>query len=218
MPEIEAIPTPTNKLEEGRVRVLRPMKHHETPPTLIMVGEEALSKDDCDLIIAEHQKVTKSKVHVGDGNVITPENKQLLNNQIPWKYDLNGMVITVIPQDTNAFNKITEIVDNFMPKNPDYGMITYMTIQEYPQGTFFATHKDDAESNDSATVVFTLNDEFEGGRFHIKGHSIAQRRGTMVAFNNNTEILHSVEPVTKGTRFSLCIWFCPFEELENEEL
>jgi len=40
----------------------------------------------------------------------------------------------------------------------------------------------------------------------------------MVAFNNNTEILHSVEPVTKGTRFSLCIWFCPFEELENEEL
>ena len=53
MPEIEAIPTPTDKLEEGRVRVLRPMKHHETPPTLIMVGEEALSKDDCDLIIAE---------------------------------------------------------------------------------------------------------------------------------------------------------------------
>lgn len=213
-----AIPAPTNKLDEGRVRVLRPLKHHDTPPTLIMIAEECLSHEDCDIILIEHKNTVESKVSVGDGNVITPHKKELLENHVPWKYDLNGTKITVIPQDTNAFNIITEIVDPFLPKNDDYGMITYMTIQEYPQGTFFGTHKDDADSNDSATVVFTLNEEFEGGQFHIKGHTIAQRKGSMVAFNNNTEIFHSVDPILRGTRFALCIWFCPFEELDNEDV
>ena len=218
MPEIATFTTNPyqSKLEEGRVKVLRPMKHHDVLPTLIMLAEEALSKDDGDLIILEHEKLSLSKVDIGDGNVVTPHNKELLNNQVPWKYDLNNMRISVIPHETRAFNTITEIVDSFMPKNEDYGMITYMTIQEYPTGTFFATHKDDAESNDTATVVFTLNDTFEGGRFQINGHSIAQRLGSMIAFNNNTKILHSVEPITKGTRFALCIWFCSFEELTED--
>jgi hypothetical protein len=115
-----AIPTPTNKLEEGRVRVIRPLKHLETPPTLIMIAEEALSKDDCDIIINEHASTVEAKVSVGDGNVVTPHKKELLNNHMPWKYDLNGIKITVVPQETNAFNIITEIVDPFLPKNDDY--------------------------------------------------------------------------------------------------
>ena len=68
-----------NTLEEGRVKVLRPMKHHDVLPTLIMIAEEALSKDDCDLIISEHEKLSLSKVDIGDGNVVTPHNKELLN-------------------------------------------------------------------------------------------------------------------------------------------
>ena len=127
MPEhFSTQPYTKNPLEEGRVKVIRPMEHHDILPTLIMIAEEALSKDDCDLIIREHEILSLSKVDIGDGNVVTPHNKELLNNQVPWKYDLNNIRISVIPQDTRAFNTITEIVDNFLPKNEDYGMITYL--------------------------------------------------------------------------------------------
>ena len=86
-----------------------------------------------------------------------------------------------------------------------------MIIQEYPTGTFFPTHKDDADGRDTGTIIFTLNDEFQGGELMVNGHMLKCRKGTMIAFNNNTRTFHSVEPISRGVRFTLCIWFGKFE-------
>ena len=42
MPEhFSTQPYTKNPLEEGRVKVIRPMEHHDILPTLIMIAEEA---------------------------------------------------------------------------------------------------------------------------------------------------------------------------------
>ena len=110
-----------------------------------------------------------------------------------------------------------EVVDPFLPKNEDYTGVNYMTIQAYPEDTFFATHKDDADGKDTGTVIFFLNEDFKGGNLLVNGHTIMGRTGTMVAFNNNTRTYHSVEPIWGGTRYTLCIWFGMFEtEIQDD--
>jgi hypothetical protein len=210
MPELKGVIHPT--LDDGRVNVARPLQHHEESGQLIMIADECLSPQDCDLIMMEYQKVSQSKVNIDEKNSVMPENEKLLEGNIPWKYATeDNRKICVIPQTSSAFNIITEIVDNFMPKNDDYEGINYMTIQEYPTGTFFPTHKDDADGRDTGTIIFTLNDEFQGGELMVNGHMLKCKRGTMIAFNNNTRTFHSVEPISKGVRFTLCIWFGKFE-------
>ena len=82
-----------------------------------------------------------------------------------------------------------------------------MTIQEYPKDSCFPIHKDDADSMDSGTVIFFLNNNFTGGNLLINGHTILGKTGTMVAFDNCTKTYHSVEPIFDGIRYTLCIWF-----------
>jgi PKHD-type hydroxylase len=59
------------------------------------------------------------------------------------------------------------------------------------------------------TVLAILNDEFEGGRFWIKGSGDdrvypVQTKGSVIVFPSF--MLHGVEPVTLGPRYSLVTW------------
>lgn len=61
---------------------------------------------------------------------------------------------------------------------------------------------------DLSSVIF-LNDDFEGGDFvfpHLRIR-IRPEPGLMVCFPSTEDYLHQVEPVTKGTRYSLVTWF-----------
>ena len=63
----------------------------------------------------------------------------------------------------------------------------------------------------SMTIV--LNDDYEGGEFEFLNDKnlIKQKTGTIIVFPSY--IVHKVKPVTKGTRYSLVVWFCgePFK-------
>ena len=58
------------------------------------------------------------------------------------------------------------------------------------------------------SLVFFLNDDFEGGDFIFPEHNIRVRPkpGMMVCFPSNHHYLHGVEPVTKGKRYSIVTW------------
>ena len=58
------------------------------------------------------------------------------------------------------------------------------------------------------SIVFYLNDEFEGGDFIFPELKIRVRPepGMMVCFPSNHNYMHGVEPVTKGKRYSIVSW------------
>lgn len=63
----------------------------------------------------------------------------------------------------------------------------------------------------SMTIV--LNEDYEGGEFEFfdEKRLIKEKLGTVIVFPSY--MLHRVKPVTKGTRYSLVVWFCgePFK-------
>ncbi len=58
------------------------------------------------------------------------------------------------------------------------------------------------------SIVFYLNDEFEGGDFIFPELKIRIRPepGMMICFPSNHHYMHGVEPVTKGKRYSIVSW------------
>ena len=59
----------------------------------------------------------------------------------------------------------------------------------------------------SMTIV--LNNDYEGGEFQFfnyKDQLIKEKKGTVIVFPSY--MVHRVRPVTKGTRYSLVVWFC----------
>ena len=55
------------------------------------------------------------------------------------------------------------------------------------------------------SMVFYLNDDFEGGDFIFPEHHIRVRPkpGMMICFPSSHHYLHGVEPVTRGKRYSI---------------
>jgi len=57
------------------------------------------------------------------------------------------------------------------------------------------------------SMSIVLNDEYEGGEFEFFAKdTVLSKRGTIIVFPSYMQ--HRVKPVTKGTRYSLVIWFC----------
>jgi predicted 2-oxoglutarate/Fe(II)-dependent dioxygenase YbiX len=83
---------------------------------------------------------------------------------------------------------------------------------KYPAGGRYTAHLDTFlnpnEECRKLTVLTFLNDDFEGGRFYIQdGHERyypPQTKGTVLVFPSF--LLHGVEDVTSGTRYSAVCW------------
>ncbi len=58
------------------------------------------------------------------------------------------------------------------------------------------------------SMVFYLNDDFEGGDFIFPEHHIRVRPepGMLVCFPSSHHYMHGVEPVTRGKRYSIVCW------------
>lgn len=87
----------------------------------------------------------------------------------------------------------------------------------YNIGDFYGPHCDADENNKrilSISVQLSKPSEYEGGDLCLHGiggspSPVTNEQGTVVIFPSN--LLHEVEPVTKGTRYSLVQWFKGYE-------
>jgi len=70
------------------------------------------------------------------------------------------------------------------------------------------------------SLVFYLNNDFEGGDFIFPEHKVRVRPepGMMICFPSNHHYLHGVEPVTKGKRYSIVTWATVKGHLSLEEI
>ena len=57
--------------------------------------------------------------------------------------------------------------------------------------------------------IFYINDDYEGGEieFPLKKYSYKPRANSLVVFPSTNEYLHGVKKITKGTSYTVAIWF-----------
>lgn len=126
----------------------------------------------------------------------------------------------------NPFYDI-EISQSEMPQMLSYGIgghykphIDAESLWKTPEGELIWKKSIDRD----LSIVMFLNDDFDGGDFIFPELKVRVRPepGMMVCFPSNHHYRHGVEPVTKGTRYSIVCWaqvkgFQTMEE-QNKEL
>ena len=173
--------------------------------------ENFLTREECDQIIllGEHVGLLEMKssriIHgkLIEENISYEGNKRmgcyfyddLLENE---KLKILGDKIINLSNDLNPF------------KGVNYFKIPKYSFNRYCSGDFLNWHADNHEILNGATITFIiqLNDEYEGGNVNyiIDGtnHTIPKKFGSVLIFDSN--IVHSVDKVIKGTRYSLNVW------------
>lgn len=124
----------------------------------------------------------------------------------------------------SLFHEIGASLLSIKPRVEEYFQMTLQGLQgiqflQYSPGDYFHTHADEFEqpsdSSRKISIILFLNSGFQGGDVvlykdadHYRGgngfHIVAQE-GLLIAFSSY--LLHEVEEVLTGKRFSLVSWF-----------
>ena len=212
---VEGYDQPTQALEEVNERfedTLASLEDIERYDDFIMVLPSNITEEGCDLIIQQHMNLPFCEVEETEYQQFKPIDVQ---DGMSYKYEHhNGIDYSVILDGTKEFKNIIQVFEGVISDHPDFGRINFMQVAHYHQDSFFPPHKDIADSNDTATMMILLNDNYRGGNIQVNGNIIANASGTVVSFNNSTQVWHSVDPILEGERFALLVWFGREDELD----
>ena len=91
--------------------------------------------------------------------------------------------------------------------------INQIDLLKYSPGGKYNVHTDNFSTTPrSLSVIMNLNDDYEGGDLIFTNQQekeikrLKLGKGTIVFFPSNFLYPHSIEPITKGTRYSIVSW------------
>ena len=131
-------------------------------------------------------------------------------------YTLNNNYVS----DKVYFKHIMDLIYTFVPnynvkfKHQFGRKLTQVDILKYKPGGKYTIHVDhDLSSTRTLSCIINLNNEYEGGDF-VFYHPVTEKeykrikckKGTMIFFPSNFLFPHSIEPLTKGIRYSIVSW------------
>lgn len=188
------------------------VKYADIPDYDIQEIPNFLTPEECNKIIElSNGKLFPSKVY--------SQNEDLLSNnsrisQQCWLTDDNPLIKDISERVKQVTNTI--------------GQQEQLQVVNYPKGGFFSPHYDACEGDDSycsrmngsdgprlLTVLFYLNDNFEGGEtvFPRINKSVKPEKGKAVIFRNVdengviiTQALHGGEPIKSGEKWIANKW------------
>ena len=108
-----------------------------------------------------------------------------------------------------------EVIRRYQEKHPDFvcQRHTDFRLNKYSYGGFMSRHVDNIHhshgqeyGNPQASALLFLNDDYEGGHFHISGLRYETKKGSAIIFPSNFMFPHEVNLITKGTRYSIVTW------------
>jgi predicted 2-oxoglutarate/Fe(II)-dependent dioxygenase YbiX len=161
-----------------------------------------------------------------DLSVFDPD-KTNATGQTSWIVDKQTRDTQIVPMG-NLFPKIEQLLRHAVKEiiNPFYQCEVHSSeipqVLSYGIGGHYKPHIDGEsiwvtprgekiwkKSTDrDISMVFYLNDDFEGGDFVFPELKVRVRPepGMMVCFPSNHQYMHGVEPVTRGKRYSIVTW------------
>ena len=165
------------------------MIHHR------VIQEQVFTKEECEYILSFTSNNTYTKSEIND---VDKERKVEHRARNSEEIKLDGSVFNVL-----------------LPKLEKFGirlMPDYVSIIKYDVGCFFKKHLDaDKSQNRYKSMVVQLSDknDYDDGDMIYYIDDIPTKFGkdigNVVIFNS--DVLHEVTPITRGTRYSLVIWF-----------
>jgi hypothetical protein len=92
-------------------------------------------------------------------------------------------------------------------------IINDIQILKYVPGGFYEFHIDHGTSTPrTLSMIYFVNDDYEGGELHFKLWKedkimkIEKKSNRLIIWPSNFMYPHAVQPVTKGTRYSVVLW------------
>ena len=170
------------------------------------VVKKGVSDNFCDNLIKEYSKdeTKKEQPFIGGGD------DPLVNINL----DVRNVLRVMLPQNQGIGATLTSCGLNINHEKWQYN-ITHSNQTEflmYDVNGKYEAHVDTfhqhSEQTRKLTVIAILNDGFEGGKFYImNSHEKIyppQEKGDIIVFPSF--MVHGVEPVTKGKRFTVVTW------------
>ena len=166
------------------------------------IVQNAVSEAYCDELIQEYSKTEVEKLPstIGVNRSIDLDVRNVQRVGLPF-YAGVGATLTAVGLNTN--NQIWKY--NITHSNQSEFLMYDVRGKYETHVDTFHIHSTETRK---LTVLLFLNDDFEGGKFYIanthKRIYPEQKKGTILIFPSFMP--HGVEPVTKGTRYSVITW------------
>jgi hypothetical protein len=179
-----------------------------TPEALQELQEHARNSSTTDLSVFDPDKTNAT----GETSWIV--DKDIRDTQIiefgPLFPKIEELFKNIVKHIINPFYGI-EVWDSEVPQFLRYGVGGHYSPHIDGRSIWVAPNGDKIwrKSTDrSLSAVLYINDDFEGGEFafpdlHIQ---VKPKPGLLVCFPSDQNYLHSVLPVTQGTRYSIVTW------------
>lgn len=105
---------------------------------------------------------------------------------------------------------------NFTDALPQELTSDVFLVNKYSEGEYYKWHCDQSSNFDGTlesqrilSVLFYLNDSFEGGETKFLFGDIKPKKGSCLLFPSNFMFPHYSFPITKGVKYSLASWLSP---------
>lgn len=179
----------------------------------IVVFENIISNDLCDIILSEYKNSNDWKVGaVGADSAINSNirNTSVIALGAPIILEKNPQVRKYI--DREMFKCAGTVLSKYNELFPKSGMIrdTGYALLRYTPDQFYTEHVDCSNANPrSISCSFAINDDYDGGEFSFweKEKVYRLKKGDCIMFPSNFMYPHEIIPVTKGIRYSIVTWF-----------
>jgi hypothetical protein len=176
-----------------------------------------LKPEECDILIQEFEQKKDNSLIEASKNYIT--------NTIE---ESTFKVVPLIPK-TDSFNfirqKSKEVIDIYLEylDEPKFFFTStlkehlrfshYYRIMKYETGASIHPHSDHEEGI-YGSLTFNLNEDYEGGEFKFfnGNYTIPLAKGDALIFPADFFWVHEVNPVTKGSRYSINSFLCSSSE------
>ena len=166
-----------------------------------------VDKNFCDEVIKLSKKQCKNYFKIGSKGLVNKDERNVLGHHLDPK-DHKIMFNKIVEEITRLY-KFYKIKFPYLRTNK----INQIDLLKYNEGGKYGYHVDTyTDFTRTLSVIINLNNEYEGGdlifvdqkNFEIK--KIKLGIGSAVFFPSNFMYPHGIQPITKGTRYSIVAW------------
>ena len=177
----------------------------------IKLIEKFLNEDECNYLIdlGESMSLMSMKSSKIVNGKLVDTNLDYKGNKRLGCYFTDEILLDPVIEAQSK--KIIKTSNDLKPFNSiEYIKIPKYSFNKYSEGDFLEWHEDKHEIINGATITYIiqLNDDYEGGfvKYVESGveREVPKIKGSVFIFDSN--ITHSVEPITSGKKYSLNVF------------
>lgn len=180
----------------------------------LMVFDRVCNPTLCDELTNLFQNIPSDMEFEGETFPL-PKDKSI--KAFRYEYD-DGVQVAIVDLDSAMADSITRKLDFCLPKGLFFGELDGIRFDKSIEGEMVNWSLNETFLVDEVcgTVIIYLNDDLVGGEYCVNGHTIPVRQGTVIGHNFNTNMFTCFNPILKGARNTLQLYFKLPKDIQEE--